>query len=102
MFQKGDISFRSKATYSSEVTQSQLQETKLQSESKYTLQYLFVGEIFPPYKCTHEPGEDPFEAVMCAVEAASQISCTKYYKKISLESQQEFHYKNVNFKAPHH
>ena len=34
----------------------------------------FVGEIFPPYICTHGPGEDPFEAVMCAVGAASQIS----------------------------
>ena len=34
-----------------------------------------MGEIFPPYKCTHGPGEDPFEAVMCAVGAASQISC---------------------------
>jgi len=33
-----------------------------------------VGEIFPPYICTHGPGEDPFEAVMCAVGAASQIS----------------------------
>ena len=36
----------------------------------------FVGEIFPPYICTHGPGEeDPFEVVMCAVGAASQISC---------------------------
>ena len=29
--------------------------------------------FFPPYKCTHGPGEDPFEADMCAVGAASQI-----------------------------
>ena len=51
-----------------------------------------MDEIFPPYKCTHGPGEDPFEAVMCAVGAASQISCllmedsifnTKYHLKIS-------------------
>ena len=31
-------------------------------------------EIYPPHICTHGPGEDPFEAVMCAVGAASQIS----------------------------
>ena len=52
----------------------------------------FVGEIFSPYICTNGPGEDPFEAVMCAVGAASQISCllmedsifnTKYHLKIS-------------------
>ena len=46
-----------------------------ESEGEYILQYHFVDEIFPPYKCTHGPGEDPFEAVMCAVGAASQISC---------------------------
>ena len=34
-----------------------------------------MDEIFPPYKSTHGPGEDPFEAVMCTVGAASQISC---------------------------
>ena len=45
-----------------------------ESEGEYILQYHFVDEIFPPYKCTHGPGEDPFEAVMCAVGAASQIS----------------------------
>ena len=33
-----------------------------------------VVEIYPPHICTHGPGEDPFEAVMCAVGAASQIS----------------------------
>ena len=35
-----------------------------ESEGEYILQYHFVDEIFPPYKCTHGPGEDPFEAVM--------------------------------------
>ena len=30
--------------------------------------------FFLPTHCTHGPGEDPFEAVMCAVGAASQIS----------------------------
>ena len=48
--------------------------------------------FFLPTHCTHGPGEDPFEAVMCAVGAASQISCllmedsifnTKYHLKIS-------------------
>ena len=38
------------------------------------LQYHFEDEIFRPFKCIHGPGEDPFEAVMCAVGAASQIS----------------------------
>ena len=33
-----------------------------------------MDEIFPPYICAHGPGEDPFEAVMCTVGAASQIS----------------------------
>ena len=33
-----------------------------------------MDEIFPPYKSAHGPGEDPFEAVMCTVGAASQIS----------------------------
>ena len=53
-----------------------------------------MGEIFPPYICTHGPGEDPFEAVMCAVGAASQLKlliedfCFVY--KTSLESQQDF------------
>ena len=40
-----------------------------------TVYFCSVVEIFPPHKCTHGPGEDPFEAVMCAVGAASQISC---------------------------
>ena len=31
--------------------------------------------FFLPTICTHGPGEDPFEAVMCAGGAASQISC---------------------------
>ena len=31
--------------------------------------------FFLPTQCTHGPGEDPFEAVMCAVGDASQISC---------------------------
>ena len=44
-------------------------------EGEYILQFCFVGEIFPPYICTHRPGEVPFEAVMCAVGGASQISC---------------------------
>ena len=39
-----------------------------------TLQVYWVDEIFPSYKCTHGPGEDFFEVVMCAVGAASQIS----------------------------
>jgi len=47
---------------------------KLQREGEFYLLIRFVGEIFPPYICTHGPGEDPFEAVMCAVGAASQIS----------------------------
>ena len=49
-------------------------QNKLQREGEYYLLNRFVGEIFPPYKCTHGPGEVPFEAVMCAVGAASQIS----------------------------
>ena len=32
-----------------------------------TVYFCSVVEIFPPYKCTHGPGEDPFEGVMCAV-----------------------------------
>ena len=53
--------------------------------------------FFLPTHCTHGPGEDPFEAVMCAVGAASQISCcllkstfstnTKYH----LESLQDYY-----------
>ena len=54
---------------------------------------------FPPYKCIHGPGEDPFEAVMCTVGAASQISiayrrlCFVY--KTSIESQQEIIYRRL-------
>ena len=33
-----------------------------------------VVEIYPPHICVHGPGEDPFEAVMYTVGAASQIS----------------------------
>ena len=33
-----------------------------------------MGEIFPPHTSAHGPGEDPFEAVMCTVGAAFQIS----------------------------
>ena len=33
-----------------------------------------VVEIYPPDICVHGPGEDPFEAVMYTVGAASQIS----------------------------
>ena len=40
--------------------------------------------FFPPYKCTHGPGEDPFEAVMCAVGAASQISSCLCLKTLFL------------------
>ena len=35
------------------------------------------SEFFPPHLCAHGPGKDPFEAVMCPVEAASQISCMR-------------------------
>ena len=42
------------------------------SEGKYCC--TLMDEIFPPYICAHGPGEDPFEAVMCTVGAASQIS----------------------------
>ena len=42
------------------------------SEGKYCC--TLMDEIFPPYLCAHGPGEDPFEAVMCTVGAASQIS----------------------------
>ena len=55
-------------------TQSQFEETRPLSEGEYTFQFHFVGEIFPPYKRTHGPEEDPFDTVMCAVGAASQIS----------------------------
>ena len=61
--------------------------------------------FFLPTYCTHRPGEDPFEAVMCAVGAASQISCcllkstvstnTKYH----LESLQDYHKKRVQSKV---
>ena len=61
-----------------------------------------VVEIFPPYKCTHGPGEDPFEAVLCAVGAASQISCCLLktfvsYTKHHLNLSRNFIYKTDLF-----
>ena len=60
-----------------------------------------MDEIFPPYKGTQRPGEDPFEAVMCAVGAASQISCLKdsiFHTKYHLQSMQDFTRKGFNQK----
>ena len=54
-------------------TQSQFEETRPLSEGEYTFQFRFLVEIFPPYKCTHGPGENPFEAAMSTGGAASQI-----------------------------
>ena len=61
------LQFRKKLQQNFEEHVSQREETILQSEGKYNLQFHFVGEIFPPYKCTHGPAEDPVEAVMCTV-----------------------------------
>ena len=42
--------------------------------------------FFLPTHCTHGPGEDPFEAVMCAVGAASQISCLRMEDSILIQN----------------
>ena len=49
-----------------------------------------------PYICAHGPEEDAFEAVMCTVGAASQISCCLLkilflIQNITCKSLQEFH-----------
>ena len=81
MCQKGEICslrcseiFSVPAKHNSSKELLQLDDTKPHCEVN-TVYFCSVVEIFPPYKCTHGPGEDPFEAVMCAVGAASQISC---------------------------
>ena len=53
------------------------------------------GWDFSSHTSAHGPGEDPFEAVMCTVGAASQISWMLtedicFWHKISLKSPQEF------------
>ena len=80
MCQKGEICslrcseiFSVPAKHNSSKEHLQLDDTKPHCEVN-TVYFCSVVEIFPPYKCTHGPGEDPFEAVMCAVGAASQIS----------------------------
>ena len=60
--------------------------------------------FLPTYVCTHGPGEDPFEAVVCAVRAASQISCSLLkktfvsYTKHHLNLNRNFIYKRYILK----
>ena len=66
------ISVPDKATQTSG-TRVQFEDTKLQSEGESLLITLWLRFFLLTY-FIHGPGEDPFEAVMCSVGAASQIS----------------------------
>ena len=59
-----------RANSSSSILVGQIHTVKVNNICNITLWVRF----YRPTKCTHGPAEDPFEAVMCAVGAASQIS----------------------------